>query len=593
MRAQRAAKISPGRRLAAGCATFVLMLSASAGVAAAAAPGTLNSGFGTAGRTALPANTRLFAAAAQSNGDVVAVGESGVGSTVHVLVARFTAAGTLDPTFGSGGLVSGPAVAGAQGSLGRAVAIQADGKIVVVGKASSAGGTGEDGLLIERFNTNGSPDASFGSGGVVKLLGSSFGDGYAVAIQSNGDILAGGAEAPSAVPYATVARLDPNGALDSSFGSGGIDELNLGAYSPVQALAIQPNGDIVLAGSQSPGLQATNALIARLKPTGALDTSFAGTGAIAHQYAPAGGAYSSFNAVAVESNGDIVAVGNASAGGETADALAVRFTAAGAADSSFGTAGVALTPSATDWIEENNVVPGADALAIAPNGDIIAAGQYDDSVLTYGSLWAFNSHGQLDTSFGSSGVAVFTDPSAENSEFAGLSISPITGDLITAGDSSEFGGGDYAGVAASYIGYGPPIATLPLKVTLSDVKANYKSATVTFSAACNEACSLSAVLGASAGAAKQLKLGKKVTRCKKVHGKNKCTKVTIYKALTLASEKAKLSAAGSKTFTLRLSKADAKALHKTKSVKLALAVSGTSSSTPKPVKEGKSVTFTK
>ena len=135
-----------------------------------------------------------------------------------------------------------------------------------------------DGLLVERFNANGSPDTSFGSGGVVSVLSGSRGDGYGVAIQSNGDIVASGAASPAAVPNVAVVRLRTNGAPDSSFGSGGVDLLDLGAYSIAQAVALQANGDIAIVGSQSPGLQATNALIARLSPSGGLDSGFAGTG---------------------------------------------------------------------------------------------------------------------------------------------------------------------------------------------------------------------------------------------------------------------------------------------------------------------------
>ena len=71
------------------------------------------------------------------------------------------------------------------GSIGRGVAIQSDGKIVVVGKATDGTGTGRYGLIVERFNSNGSVDGSFGSGGVARFLNANFGDGYGIAIQSD------------------------------------------------------------------------------------------------------------------------------------------------------------------------------------------------------------------------------------------------------------------------------------------------------------------------------------------------------------------------------------------------------------------------
>ena len=282
---------------------FVATITITPAAALAASPGSLDSSFGSGGIATMGQNTRLFGTAVQSDGKVVAVGESGAGSSADVLVARFTSSGALDHSFGSGGLVQGPAVptAGGSGSLARAVAIQPDGKIVVVGRATTADGTGTDGLLIERYDSNGGLDHSFGSGGVVNLLSSTYGDGYAVAIQPDGKIVATGAAdaagSGGTFPRVAVARLSSNGSLDTSFGSGGIDVLDLGAYSYADAVALQGDGKIVIAGSQRPGLEVTNALIARLTPSGARDSSFAGSGAFAQQYAASGGAYSGFDAV--------------------------------------------------------------------------------------------------------------------------------------------------------------------------------------------------------------------------------------------------------------------------------------------------------
>ena len=126
-----------GRLMAVSAVITAIVALAPVG-AQAASPGTLDSSFGSAGAASLGSNTRLFATAVQSNGDVVAVGESGAGTATQLLVARFTTSGALDSSFGTGGLVNGPAVAGAQGSLARALAIQPDGKIVVVGTATNA-----------------------------------------------------------------------------------------------------------------------------------------------------------------------------------------------------------------------------------------------------------------------------------------------------------------------------------------------------------------------------------------------------------------------------------------------------------------------
>lgn len=220
------------------------------------------------------------------------------------------AAGNLDPSFGPGGVAAvAPqlfgatlqpdgnllAAGGLSGSLtvsrvtqggqsdgsfgssgtatgrsgtGRAVAVQSDGKIV-------GAGTGT-GMVIERFNSDGTADGSFGGGsGAVALLGGSGGAANAVAIQSDGKIVvAGSVLGGDGTPRVAVARLNSGGSLDQSFGSGGITIIDLSSYSQVYGIVVAPGGKIVIVGSQRPGFQVTNGFIARLTATGSLDPSF-------------------------------------------------------------------------------------------------------------------------------------------------------------------------------------------------------------------------------------------------------------------------------------------------------------------------------
>jgi uncharacterized delta-60 repeat protein len=561
---------------------FVATVTLTPAAALAASPGSLDSSFASQGIATMGQNTRLFGTAAQSDGKVVAVGESGTASSADVLVARFSSSGALDHSFGSGGLVQGPAVPAAKGtaSLARAVAIQPDGKIVVVGKATTTDGTGTDGLLIERYNANGSLDHSFGSGGLVNLLSSTYGDGYAVAIQPDGKIVATGAAdaagSGGTFPRVAVVRLSSNGSLDPSFGSGGIDVLDLGAYSYAYAVALQGDGKIVIAGSQRPGLEVTNALIARLTPSGARDGSFAGSGAFAQQYAASGGAYSGFGAVAVQPDGKLVAAG-AATNATGADAFAVRFTSSGAQDGSFGSGGVVRSTSAVNYTPFGSGAPGADAIAIAPGGDVVTAGVFTDAAVSDAALWAFTPGGAPDPRFGSHGTVVTSIAGAAGSELAALALDP-SGNLVAVGDELTGFGSTYAGIAARYIGFGPP-AVAPLKLAVTGVKRSYKTSTVVkhglrLTTGCNESCTIKVSLTVSAATARKLHL--------KVHGKA---------PVTIASGKAVLSAAGTKSITLKLAKATGKALGKQKSVGLTLVVSATSTSTHKSTTSRKGVTF--
>lgn len=574
-------------------------------LARAQTPGTPNTSFGTAGVASGGANVRLFGTAVQSNGDVVAVGESGVSTAPDVVLERFTPTGALDPSFGSGGVVQGPTINGplGAGSLGHAVAIQPNGQIVVVGTSTTPDGSATTGIVVERFNTNGSLDTTFGSGGVVTALGAQLATGQGVAIQANGQILATGSANASGSdgvsPRLAVIRLNTNGALDPGFGSGGVDVLDLGAYSVANAAAVQSNGSIVIVGSQSPGLQVQNALIARLTPTGALDPSFASGGAAATQYA-IGAASSGFNAVAIQPNGSIVAAGAATNGNTGAQAIVARFTSAGAPDGTFGTGGVVRATSAVNNAV-SGAVPGATGVAVAANGDIIAGGTSSNSGLTSVALWAFTSAGAPDTTFGTSGVTTTGFGTSVSGEANGLAIGP-TGLIFVAGDTKATPGG-YSGVELGYNGFAttpPPPPPTKLTTSVTGVNAKYAISTVlkkglTVGVTCNKACSAKDTLTISAATAKTLKIGTTTKKCTKKKGKKKCVTVHKYKPVTLASKSGSLKAAGTLSLTLKINKRYASALKKVKkhkSVKVNLQAKVTATSPTQSTTLKKTVKFT-
>jgi len=440
------------RPLAAATAA-VLALGMGAGAAAASSSsGSPETAFGHHGTVALGSGTRLFGVASESNGKIIAVGESGAGRNVRLLLARFNASGSLDRSFGHGGLVQGPAVPTqlGRGSLGRAVAVEPNGKIVVVGKATSADGSARDGLLVERFDANGTLDRSFGSGGVVNLEVASFGDGYAVALEPGGRIVATGSVNAAGTgggvyPRVLVAALNSNGSLDRSFAGHGIDVLDLGPFSYALAVAVQRGGKIAIAGSQSPNLQATYGLVARLTASGALDPSFDGRGYYTRQYARQA-AFSGFDAIAIEPNGDILAGGSATSGTSQADAIVARFTAAGRPDGSWGSGGVAYLPSAVAYLSNGSSPPGVTGLVPGAGGELFAGGTSSNGLASTATLWALTSRGKLEGGFGSRGGAHVV--SGSDTEAAAVT-SGANGSVILAGDSSRIGGA-YAGLLASF-----------------------------------------------------------------------------------------------------------------------------------------------
>jgi uncharacterized delta-60 repeat protein len=192
--------------------------------------GTLDSSFGSGGEVVTPAATGGgIASLALANADIVAGGGS--------FLAKYTLSGTLNTTFGSGGIATSAAAM-------RSLLVQPNGQIVAVG-------TGK-GLVWElaRYNVNGSLDTTFGSGGTVitTVTGEDFADG--AALQSNGQIVVVGWSFYTGDFEAGV--YNPNGSLDTSFGSGGFVSYSVPSNSVGDwggGVVIQPDGKIVTAGS--------------------------------------------------------------------------------------------------------------------------------------------------------------------------------------------------------------------------------------------------------------------------------------------------------------------------------------------------------
>lgn len=508
--------------------------------------GQLDTSFGSAGTASLGSNTRLFATAVQSDGKVVAVGASGYGtSAVHLLVVRFTTSGQLDSSF-SGGQVTGPA-----NTVGQSVAIQSDGKIVVAGTAITPGdssGTGKNGIVVARFNSNGSPDGSFGSGGTVgALTNDPDGQGDAVAID-NGEIVVTGAGSitngptqDQGYPGVAIVRVSSSGHVDSS------TVFDLGRNSIGTGVAIQPDGKIVVSGTQRANLQTTQAIAARFNSNGTQDTSFAG-GLFQHQYASNAG-YSGFNSVALQPNGDVVLAGGAINGSTGVNALFVRLTSSGALDGSFGSGGALQVPASNNAQSASSEQAPYAALGVAiAGGEIFATGWYDNSGERELAVWGVTGGGSPDTGFGTGGVTLIQPPN-ELSQGNGIAIAS-DGSLLVAGEEDTFLGRTPTGVELRFGGNGSGPSggggggggAGSLSVTVG-AHGSYKRSYVRkhgipgISIGCNRACKITATLLASSSVGKALHIHK----CSKVNGHRMCTLITVNKSL---------GSAGKKTLTL-------------------------------------------
>ncbi len=312
------------------------------------ANGTLDASFGVGGKATAGLGASAFALSLQSDGKIVIAGNTH-GSNIDFAVVRFNGNGSLDAAFGSGGVVTTDFFGGPD--FVRGMAIQADGKIIIAGGAASPPGDGD--FALARYNPNGSLDSTFDGDGKLTTRISAFDEtATAVAIQPDGRIVASG----SGLGF-TLIRYDTGGSLDAGFGAGGIAS----AFGGVGlAMALQPDGRIVLAGF---GGSLFDFAVARFDAAGHLDPAFGSGGIIV---TPMGGENIAF-AVAIQSDGRILAGGYATNAVTGRDFAIARYNFNGALDPTFGVGGKIFT----DFSGGEDLAFG---LALQTDGKIVAAG---------------------------------------------------------------------------------------------------------------------------------------------------------------------------------------------------------------------------
>jgi len=408
-----------------------------------AAPGDLDPTFGAGGKvtTAVGVEDRASASVLQADGKIVVGGRSrpGAGSYDFAL-ARYNPDGSLDATFGSGGRVlTSLNRANAPDDEIHALSIQPDGKIVAVGTVKSSGG-GLEATGIVRYHPNGTLDTSFGVGGILFV---DAGVVFTVIIQPDGKIVCGGGGGDSSLADFEIARINPNGTLDTTFGSGGlaiIDFNNSG--DGVFGLALQPDGKIVAAGRSRGSGGIDNFAAARLNPNGSLDTSFGTGGRVRTDFF---GDEDFGYAVVLQPDGKIVLAGQARTPPNNFNFGLLRYNSNGTLDTTFGTGGKAV-------VDFDGTSEAAYAVKLQQNGKIVVAG-LQGGISTGFGVARLQSNGSLDAAFGSGGkVTTFFD----GRDVARSLLIQADGKIVAAGTAR--GGGNIGKFAlARYLG--DPVAS--------------------------------------------------------------------------------------------------------------------------------------
>lgn len=328
--------------------------------------GSLDTTFGDGGETVTDfagGEDRAHAVALQPVGDevkIVVAGESGDSESSGCCVftvARYNADGSLDTGFGTGGRVATDL-----SGVARAVIVQPDGKIVAAGQR--AAGPGDLRFAVARYNPDGTPDSTFGTDGRVLTPFDGGGSGHDLALQPDCKIVVvGNAGAPTGPTGFALARYNTDGSLDSTFGTEGrvttvfSAEPGFIGEEAARGVALQSDGRIVAAGYSG-----SDFALARYTADGVLDPAYGDGGRVITDFNGNGdGAYD----LALQPDGRAVAVGLAST-----DFGVARYNVDGSLDTGFGTGGRKTT--------DMGFFDVANAVALQPDGKIVAYGNYGD-----------------------------------------------------------------------------------------------------------------------------------------------------------------------------------------------------------------------
>ncbi len=312
---------------------------------------------------------------------IVVTGYTRNGDDYDVLLMRLDPDGTLDDSFGTGGIVRYDN--NRRNDYGRGIALQGDGKIIVTARST---GEGTSQALLLRFEGDGTLDASFGENGAVIYERGGGNDGFRdLVLQGDGKIVVAGYSRTEAGFEILTGRFNTDGSLDRSFGTEGI-ALYDGGHGSAGARGVDMLSDrrIVVSGTNDNGAD-LDVVVLMYDVNGWLDSGFGTDGVVIYDR---GQGNDNGRKLAIQSDDRIVVAGNTWNGNDY-DALVLRYHSDGTADTVFGSGGAAVINlgDGNEW---------GETVAIQTDQNIIVAGGMDresDAVLTMrliGASFPFN-----------------------------------------------------------------------------------------------------------------------------------------------------------------------------------------------------------
>jgi uncharacterized delta-60 repeat protein len=416
-------------------ACFVILVLSGFFPASQAASGDLDLTFGSNGKVLTDfggTTDYVFATAMQPDGKLIAAGRAikNYGDPAFFsdwALARYNPDGSPDTSFGDigdDGKVK-THFGGGQFDTVNDLALQPDGKIVAIGQAKNTSGSNID-ITVVRYNTDGHLDQTFGNGGKVQThLAGTDDQAGGVVLQPDGKIVVAGRTGNSAIANVALLRYNPDGSLDTTFGSNGTVTTHFdGGYNTTanaRDLALQPDGKLVAVGFyiQDTGAGPVNALV-RYNPNGSLDTTFGNGGKVVSSVA----GYA--DKMALRPDGKIITVGHVRVGYHNNDFALARYNNDGSLDASFGSNGKVTTSFSSSSDDS------AHAIALQSDGKIVVAGETGNYPHFHFAVVRYSSDGQLDPAFGSGGK-VSTPLSSSWDAAYGLALQ-ADGKIILAGE---------------------------------------------------------------------------------------------------------------------------------------------------------------